>query len=237
MSSKCNYVFRKCKICGEILFINKFGNKKRSKFNKERRCKECISNYMKVYFNNNKDRYRENTSKWRSKNKERDKYNRKKWIENNKDYVKEKSAQYRKEHKEELKENRKRFDNTYNGDAYKINNKSKIRYGYDIGEVTGEQYKEMMEFFNNKCAYTGEEFDNKIHRLRKTIDHIIPLSEGGKNVIWNIVPCTKSANSSKNKRSLDEWISFSEVCNLDLLNKVIEWKKYAFEKWGNESNN
>lgn len=237
MNNNCNYVFRKCKQCGEILFINKFSNRKRNKFNKERVCKECKSNYMKEYFNDNKDRFRENSKRWRSENKERDKDNHMKWLEKNKDYVIERNSKYRKEHKDELKENRKRFDNTYNGDAYKINNKSKIRYGNDVGEVTGEQYKEMMEFFNNKCAYTGEEFDSTVHRLRKTIDHIIPLSQGGKNVIWNIVPCTKSANSSKNKRSLDEWISLSDVCNLDLLSKIIEWKKYAFDKWHNDCDN
>lgn len=50
------------------------------------------------------------------------------------------------------------------------------------------------------CAYC----DAEITRKTITIDHIIPLSKGGKHEIGNIAPCCRRCNSSKGNKT--DWI-------------------------------
>lgn len=47
------------------------------------------------------------------------------------------------------------------------------------------------------CQYCQNSFD--------TIDHVIPLTRGGDNMITNLVPCCRSCNSSKGTKLLAEW--------------------------------
>lgn len=59
-----------------------------------------------------------------------------------------------------------------------------------IGNHTLEEWNNLKEKFNNKCA-----FCNKQKRLTK--DHIMPLSEGGSDYIENIQPLCRNCNSRK----------------------------------------
>lgn len=47
------------------------------------------------------------------------------------------------------------------------------------------------------CQYCQNSFD--------TIDHVIPLTRGGDNMLNNLVPCCRSCNSSKGTKTLAEW--------------------------------
>ncbi|HAT1242480.1 TPA: HNH endonuclease [Corynebacterium striatum] len=38
-----------------------------------------------------------------------------------------------------------------------------------------------------------------------TLDHVVPLSRGGKNTIGNALPACQSCNSSKHSKLLAEW--------------------------------
>ena len=43
----------------------------------------------------------------------------------------------------------------------------------------------------------------------------------------------KNYNSSKNKRiNVINWYKEQEYFNEERLNKIIEWQKYAYKKWG-----
>ncbi|MBN1155241.1 HNH endonuclease [candidate division KSB1 bacterium] len=43
------------------------------------------------------------------------------------------------------------------------------------------------------CHYCGKKFPTS----ELTMDHIVPLSKGGKSVRGNVVPCCKTCNSNK----------------------------------------
>lgn len=43
------------------------------------------------------------------------------------------------------------------------------------------------------CYYCGKKFLSK----RLTMDHIVPISRGGKSIKGNVVPCCKSCNNEK----------------------------------------
>lgn len=58
------------------------------------------------------------------------------------------------------------------------------------GSHTLEEWKDLKEKFNNKCANCKEE-------KKLTKDHIIPLSENGTDYIDNIQPLCRNCNSKK----------------------------------------
>jgi len=64
----------------------------------------------------------------------------------------------------------------------------------DVGDLTPEQWKTILEIFDGRCAYCGEKIDEL------TIDHIIPASKGGRHTVDNVVPACRFYNQSKKDR-------------------------------------
>jgi 5-methylcytosine-specific restriction enzyme A len=51
------------------------------------------------------------------------------------------------------------------------------------------------------CHYCGDRFSAK----ELTMDHIVPVSKGGKTTKGNVVPCCKTCNTEKKSKLLMEW--------------------------------
>lgn len=230
----CPYCIKVCTKCGEILVANSmnFYKKKRGKYGLQAFCKECTSKKNEEYYENNKE-YRKEYHK--------------EYYENNKEEIKEKNKEYRENHKEKIKEWYKEWykenkdeRNKYckewrqNNPEKTFNNHQKRRQLQENqGEgLTKEQWIDMMEFFDWKCAYSGEYIGG--NSKFRTIDHIVALNNGGENEVWNCVPMHKSYNSSKHANDMLEWYMQQEFFNIDRLRKIFEWCDYAFEKWGNQ---
>jgi 5-methylcytosine-specific restriction endonuclease McrA len=62
-----------------------------------------------------------------------------------------------------------------------------------IADFTREQWLTMKAAYRGCCAYCGK-------KTRLTIDHVIPLAQGGGHTASNIVPACKSCNSKKHTR-------------------------------------
>lgn len=68
------------------------------------------------------------------------------------------------------------------------------RYGVK-DELTAEQWQRVLEYYDYRCAYCDKQLGQKV-----TIDHVIPVSRGGKHSIDNVVPACRSCNSKKRDR-------------------------------------
>lgn len=66
------------------------------------------------------------------------------------------------------------------------------------GNHTSEELEHMKNVFFGMCAYCFVKEAN-------TIDHIIPLSRGGSNYIYNLLPACVSCNSKKSGKLFSEW--------------------------------
>lgn len=55
----------------------------------------------------------------------------------------------------------------------------------------------LMHLYDNRCAYCGGP--------ATAVDHIVPLSRGGSNFIFNLMPACLPCNSSKRSRRVEEW--------------------------------
>ena len=67
--------------------------------------------------------------------------------------------------------------------------------------VTRAQWEEVLEDHDHACAYCGS--DGPLH-----MDHVTPISRGGSHDASNVVPACQPCNSSKNDRTVEEWIGY-----------------------------
>ena len=196
-SNKSKGILRpSCKVC----------DKKHREKNKDK-----MKEYNKNYYENNKDKRKEYGKEY-SKN----------YRENNKDKIKGYLQEYRENNKDKIKE-------------YRENNKDKMK-GYvhkrralelgNGGSYTKSQWLDTLEYFDYKCAYTGECIKHSCH-----VEHIVPISKGGTSYIWNLVPSTASANLSKQNRDMEEWYREQEYFCEERLNKIYEYQKYMAAKY------
>lgn len=71
-------------------------------------------------------------------------------------------------------------------------------------------WEDIKAIYHQCCAYCGA----KTKSLTK--DHVDPVSKGGKDRMYNIVPACKHCNSSKNAKHLEDWGKF-KMLQLHLL--------------------
>lgn len=226
---RCPFCIKKCTKCGNLLVANSinFSKQKQGKYGVNSVCKPCkkiekakeyqdnreyILNRVKVYAENNKDKIEE----YRNKNRDKlralyNKYNTKHREERN-----EYASEYRKNNPEKI-----------------FNARSDRRAKEEQGSgITKEQWKELMDYFNFKCAYSDEYIGGDSDK--RTVDHIIPLNDNGVNEIWNCVPMHHFYNSSKKDKNPMDWYLNQPFYNEDRLTNIIEWQLYAFDKYAQE---
>lgn len=83
------------------------------------------------------------------------------------------------------------------------------------GHISAEEWLKVCLSFNNTCAYCGTTGP-------LTMDHIIPVSNGGKNTLGNVVPACRRCNSSKGAKNYREWYMNQTFFKVDRLIKIEE---------------
>lgn len=111
----------------------------------------------------------------------------KKWAENNIDLVKDNRKKWR-------------IDNL---DYVLFKNKQRMTKLRTLGNIKYNEWVALVEKHNHTCVYCGiSEDELKVkwggkQFIKLTMDHIIPISKGGLNVIENIQPLCISCNTRK----------------------------------------
>lgn len=210
MESKTNIVIgengKKCKVCKTIKEFSEFHKHKNCKYGYMNTCKECRKlKYIEEGYNRELARKR-----YIEKRDEILEYN-KGHAKSNEDKIKE----YRKVYAKEYRENNREY----------LNEKSKMIHRQRVlaeGEFTEEEFENIsLDYFGWKCAYTGEvilEDKSNCHR-----EHVIPISKGGVNYIWNIIPSTPFANISKKDRELEVWYREQPYFSEERLQKIYDY--------------
>ena len=148
----------------------------------------------------------------------------------------ERQKQYYKDNKEKRIEYQKEYDKQYRqtpqGQAarFKANNRRRHKKETQGTGVTKEQWLEMMQYFDWRCAYSGERLTDKT----RSGDHIVPIDAGGDDMVWNMVPMLRNPNSSKQAKDMLEWYREQGFYDTKRLDKIYQWQEYAFNKWYKE---
>lgn len=75
------------------------------------------------------------------------------------------------------------------------------RNTYVEGSHTAQEWKDQRALYGECCFYCG------VSDKPLTRDHKIPISKGGTDYIWNIVPACKSCNCKKRTLTASEYIA------------------------------
>ncbi|MGW0015514.1 HNH endonuclease [Streptomyces tendae] len=64
--------------------------------------------------------------------------------------------------------------------------------------ITPRDWQRLVARYRGRCAYCGASAE-------LTMDHVVPLVQGGRHSIGNLVPACLTCNCSKRERFLTEW--------------------------------
>ena len=209
--------YKVCSSCGNIL-LNTTDNFRKVTKSYSSKCKKCECKASKQWYDSHKEQRAEHDKIYYQEHKERKQETSKIWYQNNREKQLKRWQEYRKSDHGKQVIAAKRFNERNRRRLWKQNQGKGI---------TSEQYKEVMSFFDWKCAYSGE----KLKKDTRTLDHIIPLKQGGDHEIWNLVPMVRSLNSSKCAKDMLEWYKEQDFYSEDRLAKIYEWQEYARRKW------
>ena len=224
--------YKTCSICKKELELTSenFYKDKTKKDGFQNRCKQCCKEYSK----SRKD------------------YN-KKYRQEHKEYFKEYNEQYKEYYKKYHKEYDKKYYQEVKKYKYDSEKKSKWNKAYRLKHpeailngrhryraklqnqgngITKEQWEQMNEFFEWCCAYSWIQLDESIRH----IDHIIPISKGGLNEIWNMVPCYNKYNHSKNNKEPYKWYKQQEYYDKERLEYIIYYQRVMYWNFANKDN-
>lgn len=89
-----------------------------------------------------------------------------------------------------------------------------------LNTLTNEEWSEILRSHDGMCAYCGSQSESL------TLDHLIPVSQGGANAASNVVACCRFCNTSKSAQSLVDWAEKKNL-NLDRIFERIERTRKA----------
>lgn len=205
-----------------------------SGYRKGCRCDECRAVQRakaQAYYRANKERILERNRKWARENPEKAAAGARRRRQANPQAARDATARWRRRHPERAREldakyaakSKERYRRWAVENRDKVNaaaekwrndpaNKEKIRLAAkkrralvksaDVREISPRDWLRLLDRCRFACFYCGESPDEQL-----TVDHVVPLSRGGRHSIGNIVPACKRCNSSKHDRLIVEWLS------------------------------
>lgn len=159
--------------------------------------KEKRQQIRRIYYQKNKKEIISKTIIYNKTHPEIRKKTQQKYSRKNKDYLNQKSKEYKLVHRKRYNEHNRLWRKLHPERA-KIDAEIRRARLQNVGGTFSEnEWKALCEKYNYSCL--------SCHRndVRLTIDHIIPISKGGANIIENIQPLCKSCNSKKSTKIID----------------------------------
>jgi len=160
-------------------------------------CKKCFLKRCSKYQKDNKDgvnkrarnRYRKNPEKYKSQSSE--------WYKSHPDIRKVVNSTYREKNLDKTKQWIKDWEKRNPEKVIAKGQNYRARKAAVGGKISGNEWKELKEKYKNTCLCC------KRTNVKLELDHIIPISKNGRNVIENAQPLCRSCNAKKNAKMID----------------------------------
>lgn len=188
-----------CNTCGQTKSVELFAKDKRRKNGIGSECKACVVVRAKKWVDANKSKHYEHVEKWRLQNIEKVAIARRIYVKRNKDLINKRAKIFRLANPEYYLKRAKEYAKK-NPEKIKENNAKRRALRRDLmGEVSKNITAKLKHLQQNKCPCCGEKLGDKYH-----LDHIIPLSLGGRHEDANLQLLKASCNQKKyNKHPID----------------------------------
>lgn len=169
-------------------------------------------------------------AEWRNNNKEHLSEYNKKWHDDNKLRVSKRKRLYCSQ--EDVIKHRAEYMEYYRTteegrEAIRRGNKTRrvSRAGVPMTVKHEDAINDFKNTFGNVCAFTGFEL------VESSIEHLLPISFGGGNTEYNLVPVELIVNNWKTYKNVFEWIGFMSE-ELDFTFFFDKTLPYLAEKMG-----
>ena len=184
---------KKCTSCKEIKPITEFFKDASRKDGLCIRCKECHVQLVKKWQMNNNERFREINRILKQTHKKQHSEQSKKRARANPEKTRAIAKRSREKHPETRRcWQKKNKDKLRNYSATR-----KARLAGNGGNLTVEEWYAILDFYGHKCLCCGR------GNVRLTIDHVVPISLGGKHSADNVQPLCGPCNSRKKDKYID----------------------------------
>jgi len=183
--------------------------------------KEHITQAKKTYRVEHINEQLRYEKEYRVKNKEIIKQRRKEDQIKHKEHILQHGKEYRANHKERASQYEKEYQKTEKGKSVNSCARQKYRTLKKAlpATLTVLQWEQIKLYFNNKCAYCGEE-------KPLTQEHFVALTKFGEYTQNNIIPACKNCNSSKRMTSFFTWFPQQKFYNKSRENKILKFLNY-----------
>lgn len=201
--------YRTCQNCFETKALSLFGIDRSKKTGYKSICLACIRVRSNSKLDPNHPRIETYTgltkaelyARWKQKNPER----RKEINKKSKD--KPENKQKRAEHMRAYRlKNPDAYRNWVQNNPEKANaNWNRRRKKLKEGGIFAITNKEMTRLYESACFYCGG-------KQNIQVDHILPVSRGGRHSIGNLISACKPCNMSKGSKTNMEWVIWKNAC-------------------------
>lgn len=179
-----NIISKRCPRCKKEKPIREFYKNKSKADGLTIQCKVCTKQLHHETYLRNKEKICEQSKLWRINNRERYNVNSRK-----------RKKKYRLAHPE-------RKGEWIKNHPHKTKEYTQVRRARLFGngnKITSEEWKTLLDFYGHKCLCCGK----TEKEVTITLDHVVPISKGGLNIIGNAQPLCLSCNSKKNVKTID----------------------------------
>lgn len=190
-----------CSCCKRSLSIEFFGSNRSTRDGKNVYCRECVrqkskdrSEYHRQWRSENREKWNAQFREWVAKNKER----RKQIVKMSEEKHRDKRLAKKREYYLANKDKFRYWQSLCNKEKKRA---TKYRYLSRKASVFSEPYdsRKIFESFNYRCVYCNSE--------ATCLDHVIPISRGGPDIVANLVAACRPCNTSKGSKMINEWFS------------------------------
>jgi 5-methylcytosine-specific restriction endonuclease McrA len=198
---------KRCNKCGETKPLSEFHRKGKNGYRYQ--CKACNKIYAQGYFHKHVADFIERAKKWVTKNPgEQEKISHKSYVlhkdeirararKNYKDFPEKET--WAKKNPEKHKELIRKWDATHR-DAKNLHGQTRrAKVSAAGGVITPSEWNNLKIQYDHTCLCCGK----REPEIKLTLDHVYPISLGGRNVIENAQPLCKPCNSRKNIKCID----------------------------------
>lgn len=170
-----------CSSCKEKKETHLFSIDKSTRDGRQSMCKDCHKKSRRQSYLKNKEKEKARAADWLKRYPEKKAKQQSAWYNKNRERVIEKSKQWAVNNRAEFKINQH-------------NRRVKIRNTHT--PITKEQWNFLLEYSHYKCMCCGSSES-------LSLDHIVPISRGGKNTFQNIQVLCRRCNSTKSAKTID----------------------------------